>query len=102
MSFKKPSYVSPTTGRHHEAFGSRSISAATSASRTSPTWCVLVIPIGPLNKPDSSSQWEPVISPLPLNENRPPKHRSERASTGLELTIVTPVRATRGSLRITV
>ena len=41
------------------------------ASRTTPTLCVLVIMTGPSRKPDSSIQVVPVISPLPLSENQP-------------------------------
>ena len=38
------------------------------ASRTTPTECVLVMQIGVASRPCSSSQIVPVISPLPLNE----------------------------------
>src|SRR5437870_7615337 len=49
---------------------------AMTASRTSPTLCVLVIMIGPSTKPESSTQVVPVISPLPLSVNQPPKTAS--------------------------
>jgi len=39
---------------------------AITASRTTPTLKVLVMVIGVSRKPDSSIQWIPVISPLPL------------------------------------
>src|SRR5438874_390416 len=43
------------------------------ASRTTPTLCVLVIMTGPSRKPDSSTQVVPVISPLPLSDHQPAK-----------------------------
>ncbi len=43
------------------------------ASRTTPTLCVLVIIMGPSTKPESSTQVVPVISPLPLRVNQAPK-----------------------------
>jgi hypothetical protein len=49
---------------------------AMTASRTTPTLCVLVIMIGPSRKPESSSQVVPVISPLPLSVNQAPKTAS--------------------------
>src|ERR1700677_1232168 len=49
---------------------------AMTASRTTPTLCVLVIMMGPSRKPESSSQVVPVISPLPLRVNQPPKTAS--------------------------
>src|SRR5439155_7454421 len=61
------------------------------ASRTTPTLCVLVIITGPSRNPDSSTHVVPVISPLPFSENQP-------ANTGSLLslprgrTAVTPVR----------
>ncbi len=51
---------------------------AMTASRTTPTLCVLVIMIGPSRKPESSSQVVPVISPLPLSVNQAPKTGSQR------------------------
>src|SRR5690349_2403035 len=62
------------------------------ASRTTPTLCVLVIITGPSRKPDSSTQVVPVISPLPFSDH-------QLAKTGLLIesfprgsTAVTPVR----------
>ena len=49
---------------------------AMTASRTTPTLCVLVIMMGPLRNPESSSQVVPVISPLPLSVNQAPKTES--------------------------
>src|SRR5208337_2563837 len=49
---------------------------AMTASRTTPTLCVLVIMMGPSRKPESSSQVVPVISPLPLSVNQAPKTES--------------------------
>ena len=51
---------------------------AMTASRTTPTLCVLVIMMGPSRKPESSSQVVPVISPLPLSVNQAPKTESLR------------------------
>ncbi len=39
------------------------------ASRTTPTLCVLVIIMGPLRNPESSTHVVPVISPLPFSVN---------------------------------
>ena len=66
MSLSKPSNVSPTTGSDQEA-SSPSIDAATSASRTTPTLCVLVIAIGVVSIPDSRTHSRPVSSPLPFS-----------------------------------
>src|SRR6185369_6870055 len=61
------------------------------ASRTTPTLCVLVIITGPSRNPESSTQVVPVISPLPFNENQPAKTASiESLPRGR--TAVTPVR----------
>src|SRR5580692_7690766 len=49
---------------------------AITASRTTPTLCVLVIMTGPLRKPESSTQVVPVISPLPLRVNQAAKTAS--------------------------
>src|SRR5258708_592927 len=49
---------------------------AITASRTTPTLCVLVIITGPLRKPESSTQVVPVISPLPLRVNQAAKTAS--------------------------
>src|SRR3984885_12679284 len=46
------------------------------ASRTTPTLCVLVIITGPSRKPEDSTQVVPVISPLPLRVNQAAKTAS--------------------------
>src|SRR5437016_10953684 len=57
------------------------------ASRTTPTLCVLVIITGPSRKPDSSNQVVPVISPLPLSDHQPAKtDRKEHTSELQSLT----------------
>ena len=74
-SFSIPSQVSATTGRPQKSssgFRSRT-SAAISSSRTTPTLCVLVNPIGELSVPDSLTHSRPVISPLPLRRWQPAK-----------------------------
>ena len=73
MSFNMPSKVSATTGRAQVRPGLRAASQATTASRTTPTLCVLVIMIGPDRNPDSSIHAVPVISPLPLSTAQPAK-----------------------------
>ena len=62
------------------------------ASRTTPTLCVLVIITGPSRKPDSSTQVVPVISPLPFSENQPAKTGLLMDSLPRGRTAVTPVR----------
>ena len=62
------------------------------ASRTTPTLCVLVIITGPSRKPDSSTQVVPVISPLPFCVNQPAKTGSLMDSLPRGRTAVTPVR----------
>ncbi len=64
---------------------------AMTASRTTPTLCVLVIMMGPSRKPESSSQVVPVISPLPLSVNQAPNTES-LASRPRGWMAVTPVR----------
>jgi hypothetical protein len=49
---------------------------AITASRTTPTLCVLVIITGPSRKPESFTQVVPVISPLPFKLNQPAKTAS--------------------------
>src|ERR1051326_6416695 len=61
------------------------------ASRTTPTLCVLVIITGPSSMPDSSTQCEPVISPFPFKEKIPAKTLAPR-SLPRGRTAVTPVR----------
>src|SRR5438094_5529798 len=62
------------------------------ASRTTPTLCVLVIMTGPSRKPDSSTQVVPVISPLPLSDHQPAKTGLVMESFPRGSTAVTPVR----------
>src|SRR5579872_1569153 len=95
MSFSQPSQVSATTGSdHHDAVASAGpclTRQAITASRTTPTLCVLVIIAGPSRKPDSSTQVVPVISPLPFSVNQPAKTGS-LLSRPRGRTAVTPVR----------
>ena len=75
MSFRAPSQVSATTGSA-PGLQLRAVLAdprRSTASRTTPTLCVLVINTGPSRNPDSSTQVVPVISPLPFSENQPAK-----------------------------
>src|ERR1700674_1985053 len=62
------------------------------ASRTTPTLCVLVIITGPSRKPDSSTHVVPVISPLPLSDHQPAKTGLFMESLPRGRTAVTPVR----------
>src|SRR5438445_4503476 len=62
------------------------------ASRTTPTLCVLVILTGPSRKPDSSTQVVPVISPLPFSDHQPAKTGLLIESFPRGRTAVTPVR----------
>src|SRR5262249_29371130 len=75
MSLSQPSQVSATTGSDHQSSSEPSLLCSTvqriTASRTTPTLCVLVIMTGPTRKPDSSTQVVPVISPLPFCEYQP-------------------------------
>ena len=74
MSLRPPSYVSATTGSHHGCsvtFWPNS--HLMTASRTTPTECVLVMATGPSRKPDSFTHVVPVISPLPLSVNQAAK-----------------------------
>src|SRR5690242_10786193 len=93
MSFSPPSHVSATTGRDHSSCCMRPwrTTHSITASRTTPTECVLVIITGPHKKPDSSTHVVPVISPLPFIVNQPAKTGSSdllpRGNTA-----VTPVR----------
>ena len=61
--------------------------AATSASRTTPTECVFVSPIGVVSSPESRIHSSPVSSPLPLIRCAPAKSGSAGGTT-----TVTPVR----------
>ena len=91
MSLSVPSQVSPTTGRLQNISSSpmSSTPAATSASRTTPTLCVFVSPIGVVRQPDSRIHSSPVSSPLPLRRWQPANSGSN-PSRGI--TTVTPVR----------
>src|SRR5437773_11822002 len=73
MSLSAPSQVSATTGSDQSNSKPLRTSHSMTASRTTPTLCVLVIITGPARNPDSSSHVVPVISPLPLSVNQPPK-----------------------------
>src|SRR5690606_11981342 len=72
MSFKKPSYVSATTGYVYQKSSSLyqclSTNHFSTASLTIPTLFVLVIMMGVSKNPDSVTQVVPVISPFPFNE----------------------------------
>jgi hypothetical protein len=100
MSLSTPSHVSPTTGRlQYTSSGSRpATSIATMASRTTPTLCVLVSPIGVVRQPASRIHSSPVSSPLPLSRCVPANSGS-RPSCGT--TTVTPVRTSSPSIRVT-
>src|SRR5580700_185238 len=93
MSFSQPSQVSATTGSDHQySVGSGCpwlTRHSTTASRTTPTLCVLVIITGPSRNPDSSTHVVPVISPFPFCENQP-------ANTGLFMEFVP-----RGKMAVT-
>src|SRR6266436_3105737 len=62
------------------------------ASRTTPTLCVLVIITGPSRNPVSSTQVVPVISPLPFSDHQPAKTGLLIESFPRGSTAVTPVR----------
>ncbi len=93
MSLRKPSHVSPTTGRLQSHSPGRS--AAISASRTTPTECVLVRPIGVVSVPESRIHSSPVSSPLPLIVCAAAKRGS-----GGGTTTVTPVRTSSPSISV--
>src|ERR1700740_1638296 len=96
MSFSQPSHVSATTGNDHQSSSGPTLRCATvhwiTASRTTPTLCVLVIITGPSRKPDSSTQVVPVISPLPLSEYQPANAGLLMESLPRGKIAVTPVR----------
>ena len=94
MSLSRPSDVSPTTGSDHDAPDGpgRRTKSATSASRTTPTLCVLVIAIGVVSMPDSRIHSSPVISPLPLSRWQPANTGSWASPGPRGRTTVTPVR----------
>ena len=66
--------------------------ASTSASRTTPTLWVFVIPIGPPSIPASRIHSRPVSSPLPLSRCAPAKTGSVQMSPSCGTIAVTPVR----------
>ena len=66
--------------------------ASTSASRTTPTLCVFVIPIAPPSIPASRIHSSPVSSPLPLSRCAPAKTGSVQTSPSCGTMAVTPVR----------
>ena len=68
MSLSRPSHVSPTTGsaQYDVPNGSRRTAFRMIPSRTIPTQCVFVIPIGPVRRPASRIHSRPVSSPLPF------------------------------------
>ena len=94
MSLRRPSYVSPTTGSDQKTpLPALSRAAfATRASRTTPTLCVLVIPITPPSIPDSRTHSRPVSSPLPLSRWAPANTGSVQTRSSWGTTMVTPVR----------
>src|SRR6266545_5671781 len=92
MSLSDPSHVSATMGSDQSNWKPLCTSHSMTASRTTPTLCVFVIITGPARNPDSSSQVVPVISPLPLSVNQPPKTGSPFVAPRGKMA-VTPVRA---------
>src|SRR5215813_2739096 len=96
MSLSQPSQVSATTGSdHHESVASGGPCAtrqAITASRTTPTLCVLVMSTGPSRNPDSSTQVVPVISPLPFCEYQAANEKRCIEAAPRGSTAVTPVR----------
>src|SRR3712207_2861295 len=92
-SFRVPSKVSATTGRHQYSSSSAraSSSAAMRASRTTPTLWVLVIATGVESTPAPRIHSRPVISPLPLRLWQPAKTGSSRVRPPRGETTVTPV-----------
>src|SRR5207302_7902241 len=91
MSLRPPSHVSATTGSDQSNCWPLRTCQAITASRTTPTLCVLVIITGPPRNPDSSIQVVPVISPLPFNVNQPAKTASPECLPRGRIA-VTPVR----------
>src|SRR5882724_4978623 len=69
MSLSPPSHVSATTGNDHSSLcmRPRRTTHSITASRTTPTECVLVIITGPHKNPDSSTQ---VVAVLAAGEDR--------------------------------
>src|SRR6516162_6799420 len=96
MSFSQPSHVSATTGSDHQSSSGPTLRCATvhwmTASRTTPTLCVLVIITGPIKNPDSSTHVVPVISPFPFSDHQPANTPASVTSFPRGKTAVTPVR----------
>ena len=103
MSLSSPSHVSPTTGSAHDRSSSSRprTECATSASRTTPTLCVLVSAIGVVSRPDSRTHSSPVSSPLPLSVWQPANSCSTATSASLGTITVTPVRTASPSMSVT-
>ncbi len=91
MSLRKPSQVSPTTGRSQ----SSAASSRASSSRTTPTLFVFVSPTGVVRSPDSRTHSSPVSSPLPFRRCAPAKTGRSPGAT-----IVTPVRTASPSISV--
>ena len=79
--------------------------SAITASRTTPTLCVLVSTTGPSSWPDSVIHVVPVISPLPLSANQPPNTHVSNVVRPRGRIAVTPVRTLwpsgRSSINVT-
>ena len=93
-SLSIPSQVSPTTGSPQKSScGPRArASNAISASRTTPTLCVLVIATGEVSVPDSRTHSSPVSSPLPFRRWLPANKGSAQICPRWGRITVTPVR----------
>ena len=94
MSFRSPSYVSPTTGRYQRCSPGASFctAAVISASRTTPTEWVLVRPMTVVRRPASRIHSSPVSSPFPFSRWQPAKAGSAQGSSAPGTMTVTPVR----------
>ena len=82
MSLSAPSYVSPTVGSAQmpSLIAWARAAASMSASRTTPTLWVFVMPIAPASIPASRIHSRPVSSPLPLSRCAPAKTGSVQMS----------------------
>ncbi len=102
MSFRRPSQVSPTTGRLQNSRSSdrEAISAEMSASRTTPTECVFVRAIGEHSIPDSRIHSSPVSSPFPFRRCAPAKTGSYQGLASCGWITVTPVRTSSPSISV--
>jgi hypothetical protein len=94
MSFRSPSYVSPTTGRYQRCSSGETVraAAAMSASRTTPTECVFVSPMTVVRSPASRIHSRPVSSPFPFRRWQPANAGSAQGSPAPGKMTVTPVR----------